>query len=54
MPWHLDAASWQRDLRRANALQASGLRMLRFSVSQLLREPDTVVAAIRSVLTAAA
>lgn len=52
--WHLDAASWQRDLRRANALQASGLRMLRFSVSQLLREPDAVVAAVRGVLTAAA
>lgn len=48
--WHLDAAAWERDLRRANALQATGLRLLRFSVRQLTTEPAVVVAAIRDAL----
>lgn len=48
--WHLDAASWERDLRRANALQASGLRILRFSVRQLRDEPQFVVATLRAAL----
>lgn len=50
--WHLDAAAWERDLRRANDLQAAGLRLLRFSVRQLVTEPEAVAAAVRAALTA--
>lgn len=45
--WHLDAASWERDLARANALQATGLRLLRFSVRQLTQDPQAVIDAVR-------
>ncbi len=48
--WHLDAAAWERDLRRANALQATGLQVVRFSVRQLVCEPATVVAVLREAL----
>lgn len=51
--WHLNAAAWERDLRRANALQATGLRLLRFSVRQLMYEPDVVISAVRAALAAA-
>lgn len=49
--WHLDALAWERDLRRANALQAAGLRLLRFSVRQLMYEPAAVVDAVRAALS---
>lgn len=52
--WHLNAAAWERDLRRANALQGTGLRILRFSVRQLMYEPDAVIAAVRAALSATA
>lgn len=48
--WHLDAASWERDLARANALQATGVRLLRFSVRQLTQDPRAVIDAVRSAL----
>ncbi|MGI8530795.1 MAG: DUF559 domain-containing protein [Geodermatophilaceae bacterium] len=48
--WHLNAVAWERDLRRANALQATGLRVLRFSVRQLIHEPAAVITALRAAL----
>jgi len=51
--WHLNAAAWERDLRRANALQAAGLRLLRFSPRQLMYEPEAVILAVRAALAGA-
>jgi hypothetical protein len=48
--WHLNAVAWERDLRRANALQAAGLRLLRFSVRQLINEPAAVISALEAAL----
>ena len=38
--FHLSADEWGRDLRRQNALQATGLRLLRFPVRRLRGAPD--------------
>ncbi len=51
--WHLDAAAWEADQRRQNAIQASGILVLRFSVHRIVHEVDNVVAEIRAVLTRA-
>lgn len=38
--FHLSGEDWGRDLRRQNALQATGLRLLRFPVRRLRGAPD--------------
>ncbi|HVX43891.1 MAG TPA: DUF559 domain-containing protein [Mycobacteriales bacterium] len=50
MAWHLDAAAWQRDLRRQNILLAAGYRVLRFPVARVRDEPDAVLAEIERAL----
>lgn len=49
--WHLDAAAWEADQRRQNAIQATGLILLRFSVRRLMHDIDGVIAEIRLALT---
>lgn len=49
--WHLDAAAWEADQRRQNAIQAGGILVLRFSVHRLIHDIDSVIAEIRAVLT---
>lgn len=51
--WHLDAAAWEGDQRRQNAIQASGVPVLRFTVHRLIHDLDGVIAEIRAVLTRA-
>lgn len=48
--WHLDAAAWEADQRRQNAIQAGGLLVLRFSVHRLVDDIDGVIAEIRAAL----
>jgi very-short-patch-repair endonuclease len=45
--WHLNARSWDRDLRRQNALQAAGFVVLRFPYSRLAQDPAGVIQDIR-------
>nr|WP_275585494.1 DUF559 domain-containing protein [Blastococcus saxobsidens] len=47
---HRDRAVFVRDLRRQNALVASGWTVLRFSSADVLGRPDVVVAQIRRAL----
>jgi very-short-patch-repair endonuclease len=51
--WHLDAAAWEADQRRQNAIQASGVLVLRFSVHRLIHDVDGVLDEIRAVLARA-
>lgn len=51
--WHLDAAAWEADQRRQNAIQASGIVVLRFSVRRLTHDVEGVIAEIRAVLARA-
>lgn len=51
--WHLDATAWEADQRRQNAIQASGVLVLRFTVHRLVHDIDNVIAEIRAVLTSA-
>ncbi|MCW2608384.1 MAG: hypothetical protein JWO60_3077 [Frankiales bacterium] len=46
--WHEDAA---RDQRVDNALAAAGWRVLRFSWSQVVHDPDAVIALVRAALS---
>ncbi|MBA3798588.1 MAG: DUF559 domain-containing protein [Geodermatophilaceae bacterium] len=51
--WHLDAVAWEADQRRQNAILASGVTLLRFSVRRLVHDIDAVIAEIRAVLARA-
>jgi very-short-patch-repair endonuclease len=48
--FHLGAREWQADLRRQNAIQATGIVLLRIAASRLWAEPDAVIAEIRAFL----
>lgn len=52
--WHLDPASWERDLFRQNAIQATGVMLLRFPVRRLRTEPQRVLAELRRALASVA
>ncbi len=52
--WHLDAAAWEADQRRQNAIQSGGVLVLRFSVHRVIHDSSGVLAEIRAVLTRAA
>lgn len=39
---HLDAAAWARDLARQNAIRATGVAVIRFTVDRIRREPMAV------------
>lgn len=47
---HRSDAAFVRDRRRQNALQRSGLLVLRYTWDDLVQRPDAVVAEVRSVL----
>jgi very-short-patch-repair endonuclease len=47
---HSARVSWQRDLRRANALIARGWRILRFSWEDVHERPTHVVSEVRNLL----
>lgn len=49
--WHLDAVAWEADQRRQNAILASGVTLLRFSVRRMMHDIDAVIAEIRMALT---
>lgn len=49
--WHLDAAAWEADQRRQNAIQEAGILVLRFSVRRLIDDINGVMSEIRSVLS---
>ena len=48
--WHLDAAAWEADQRRQNAIQARGILVLRFFVRRLTSDTDAVISELRKVL----
>lgn len=48
--FHLDAAAWQADLARQNAIQSTGIVLLRIAARRLWTEPDAVIAEIRAFL----
>ena len=48
--WHLNAPSWENDLRRQNLLHISGLLLLRFPVKRLKADRRGVVAETRAAL----
>ena len=48
--FHFDAASWRADLVRQNAIQTTGIVLLRIAARRLWTEPDAVVAEIRAFL----
>ncbi len=52
--FHAKRADWRRDLRRANAYEALGYRLLRFSWDDVLHDPDYVVGCVRAVQQQAA
>lgn len=41
--FHLDAAAWQADLLRQNAIQATGVVLLRIAARRLWTEPESVL-----------
>lgn len=45
--FHLSAQDWDEDLRRQNAVQSTGIRLLRFPVRRLRREPTSCAAELR-------
>jgi Protein of unknown function (DUF559) len=45
--FHLNAEAWDEDLRRQNAVQSTGVRLLRFPVRRLRREPLSCAAELR-------
>ena len=51
--YHRDAASFQADRRRHNALLYAGFRVVRFSWSDVLNRPDYVIATVKRLLSAA-
>lgn len=48
--FHIDASAWQADLRRQNAIQSTGVVLLRIPARRLWTEPGAVVAEIRAFL----
>jgi very-short-patch-repair endonuclease len=50
---HMDAAQWQADLARQNAVWLEGDRILRFTAFQVRHRPDAVLAQLRAALLAA-
>ncbi|MGH3599613.1 MAG: endonuclease domain-containing protein, partial [Pseudonocardiaceae bacterium] len=48
--WHLDATSWEQDLKRQNHIQAAGITLLRFPVRRLRDDPAGVIAELRAAL----
>ena len=48
--FHLDAAAWQADLLRQNAIQSTGIVLLRIAARRLWTEPDAVIAEIHAFL----
>lgn len=48
--FHLDAASWRSDLLRQNAIQTTGIVLLRIAAHRLWTEPAAVVAEIAAFL----
>lgn len=45
--FHLSAQAWDADLRRQNAVQSTGIRLLRFPVRRLRREPASCATELR-------
>jgi len=45
--FHLSAEDWDEDLRRQNAVQGTGVRLLRFPVRRLRMEPASCAAELR-------
>lgn len=52
--WHLSPADWERTLRRHAEMSANGIIVLHFTPSQIRREPERVIAAIKKALASAA
>jgi hypothetical protein len=50
---HRSRYTFQRDLRRTNALQACGWSVLRFGAADVYSHPDRVIATVRTALAAA-
>lgn len=48
--YHFDVVSWQDDLRRQNAIQATGIVLLRIPARRLWVEPQAVMAEIAAFL----
>ncbi len=48
--YHLGPAQWQADLQRQNAIQTTGIVLLRIPARRLWTEPDAVIAEIRAFL----
>ena len=48
--FHIGSASWEADLARQNAIQATGIVLLRITARRLWTEPDAVIAEIRAFL----
>jgi len=48
--FHLGPDEWQADLRRQNAIQSTGIVLLRIPARRLWTEPDLVIAEIRAFL----
>lgn len=51
--YHLGPGQWQADLLRQNAIQATGIVLLRIAARRLWSEPATVIEEVRAFLTAA-
>jgi hypothetical protein len=52
--WHLSPADWERTMRRHADMSAHGIIVLHFTPSQIRREPELVLAAIKRALASAA
>jgi very-short-patch-repair endonuclease len=48
--FHLDAAAWQADLVRQNAIQSTGVVLLRIPARRLWTEPTAVISEICAFL----
>ena len=48
--WHMDAATWWKDMRRDNEFTAIGYRVLRFPAFAIRCQPDDVARQIREAL----
>ena len=49
--FHFDASAWRADLVRQNAIQTTGIVLLRIAARRLWTEPESVVAEIRTFLS---
>lgn len=48
--FHLDPASWRADLVRQNAIQTTGIMLLRIAAARLWTEPEAVLAEVTAFL----